>query len=82
MLTLRGPKEQNTFAREKAYVRRIERRFLTLRDSGLYLSPRDFALLLEWHERGVPADLVIATIETLFSRAEARSQTRKIQSIA
>src|SRR5206468_7234509 len=70
------------FAREKAYVRRIEKRFLALRAGGLTLSPRDFALLLDWHHRGVPADLVLATIEAVITRSATRSRARKIQSIS
>ncbi len=54
-------------------MRAVERRFLALRESGLYLSPKDFALLLDWFERGVPAELVISAIEALFSKAAARS---------
>lgn len=72
----------STFAAEKAYVRGIERRFIALRGSGLYLSPRDFALLLDWHERGVPAELVVASIEEVIRASSARSTARSVQSIA
>lgn len=73
--------EREHVRKVETYVRRIERRFNALRESGFYISPRDFALLLDWHERGVPADLVIAALEEVFARAAARSQVRKIQSI-
>ncbi len=69
-------------AREKAYIRTIERRFNALRESGLYISPRDFSLLLDWHERGVPAELVILAIEEVFRKAAARGSTKQISTIA
>lgn len=68
-------------ARQKAYVRQIEQRFNALRASGLYISPRDFALLLDWYDRGVPASLVIAAIEGAFAKAAARAARSAIQSI-
>ena len=69
-------------AREKVYVRRIEKRFLALRESGLILSTRDFEIVHDWFERGVPADLVIATLEEVFAKTAGRSEGRRIQSIA
>ena len=69
-------------AREKAYIRTVERRFNALRESGLYISPRDFSLLLDWFERGVPAELVIFAIEEVFRKAAARGGTDKISTIA
>ena len=75
------PRSGRRLAQEKAYVRAIERRFVALRGSGMYLSPGDFPLLLDWHERGVPVDLVIATIEDLFEKSAARSKSRTIQSL-
>jgi hypothetical protein len=69
-------------AREKNYVRRIEKRFLALRESGLILSARDFEIVHDWFERGVPAELVIATLEEVYARTADRSEGRRIQSIA
>lgn len=72
---------QDPVDRERVYVRRIERRFLGLRESGFYLSSKDFMLLLDWHGRGVPAEIVIRAIEEVFARAAAANGTRKILSI-
>jgi len=69
-------------AREKAYVRAIEKRFLALRESGLILSSRDFEIVHDWFERGVPAQLVIATLEQVYAKTADRPEGRSIQSIA
>lgn len=69
-------------AAERAYIRRIERKFVTLREGGLLLSPRDFGLLLDWYHRGVPAELVIDAIETVVHKREARTSGKRVQSIA
>src|SRR5881392_115396 len=68
--------------REKDYVRRIERRFLALRESGLILSSCDFEILHDWFERGVPAELVIQVLEEIFAKTADRPESRRIQSIA
>lgn len=69
-------------AREKDYVRKIEKRFLALRESGLILSTRDFEIVHDWFERGVPVELVIGTLEEVYAKTAERSEGRRIQSIA
>ena len=69
------------FAAEKSYVRRVERRFVALREGVLHISPGDFALLLDWFHRGIPAELVLSVIEEMFVKARATGG-RQIRSLA
>ena len=69
------------FAAEKSYVRRIERRFVALREGVLHISPGDFALLLDWFHRGIPAEMVLSVIEEMFVKARATGG-RQIRSLA
>lgn len=63
------------------YFRAIEELFVRLRGSPLLLSPEDWRQAEEWHRRGVPLELVLATLEQVFARRGERGATGKIQSL-
>jgi len=69
-------------ARARRYYTRIENRIVALRGGGFILSPRDFQILEDWYERGVPAELVIATLEEVFEKKADRSESRRPWTIA
>ena len=49
------------------YFTTIERFFLSLKDSGLALSAKDYQLIGEWEERKIPVGLVCRLIESGYS---------------
>lgn len=48
---------------DSEYLKDIERYFLWLKGSGVMLSSRDYNLVLEWKNRGIPKDKVINGIK-------------------
>lgn len=63
------------------YFRAIEETFIRLRGSPLLLSPEDWRQADEWRRRGVPLELVLATLEQVFERRAERGAAGKIQSL-
>ncbi len=63
------------------YFRAIEEAFIRLRGSPLLLSPEDWRQADEWRRRGVPLELVLATVEQVFARRAERGAAGKIQSL-
>ena len=61
------------------YFRAVERAFLELRGSGMFLTPADWDLVRGWEERGIPLSVVLAGIGTALServRASSRMSLR------
>jgi hypothetical protein len=52
------------------YVRELEARFHRLRGAPGVVSPRDFALMLEWYERRIPLAVILEAMTEAFARAE------------
>ena len=50
------------------YFKTIERFFLSLKNSGLALSAKDYQLIGEWEERKIPVGLVCRLIESGYSK--------------
>ncbi len=65
----------------QSYFRAIEESFIRLRGSPLLLSPEDWRQADEWCRRGVPLELVLATLEQVFGRRVERGAAGKIQSL-
>lgn len=65
----------------QAYFRAIEQEFIRLRGAPLLLSPEDWRQADEWRRRGVPLELVLATLEQVFKRRAERGATGRIQSL-
>jgi len=68
-------------AEDQAYFRSLEEAFLSLRGKATLLSADDWQTAREWHRRGIPADLVISVMETLFERQRERRSKRGISSL-
>jgi hypothetical protein len=58
----------------RAYLSAIERTFVTLRGRGFMLSPKEVALVDQWFQAGVPARIVIRTLQEGFARRTQRRQ--------
>lgn len=69
----------------RAYARRIERALQEARGSPVVLSPRDWALLSDWYDRGVPLAIVLESLDSLTSessRAGDRLTRRGLASVS
>jgi DNA-binding transcriptional MerR regulator len=69
-------------AEARAYYAAAEAAFIRRRGTPFLLSPRDFALLKQWRELGVPIEAVERGIDDAFSRREERGATGRINSLA
>jgi len=58
----------------RSYARAIEREWARLLDRPIVLSQRDWELIRDWHERGIPLELVREAIE---AAAEAMHRGRR-----
>ena len=56
------------------YFMAIEEVFLELRGSPLQLSNKDWHIAREWHEEGIPLELVERTVRRIFERRVARAE--------
>jgi hypothetical protein len=59
-------------ADQETYFRAVEEEFLRRRGAPLLLSPRDWTLVGEWREQGIPLRLVIQAIDTVFDAFDSR----------
>ncbi len=68
-------------AEDHAYFQTLEREFLRLRGSATLLSAADWQVARDWRHAGVPADLVVEVMRSLFERQRARAPKRGISSL-
>jgi len=68
-------------AEDHAYFQTLEQEFLRLRGSATLLSAADWQVAREWRHAGVPADLVVEVMRTLFARQRERAPKRGISSL-
>ena len=66
---------------DKAYYAVAEAAFIRRRGTPFLLSPKDFALLKQWRELGVPTEAIEEGIDAAFSRREERGATGKVNSL-
>jgi hypothetical protein len=66
----------------EAYARRIERRWSKLSERAVVLSPREWAQLLAWHERGVPLEIVMQALVDVVERAQRRGAVPRLSRVA
>ncbi len=65
------------------YFRAIEQEFVSRRGAAMLLSPRDWALIGEWKEAGVPLHVVLQGIHNVFDSFEQRAPAgRRINSLS
>lgn len=62
---------------EEDFFRKIERKFNQLRGGPLLISPRDWALMVEWDQRGIPASVIIEALEKGFEKASYQGTSKK-----
>jgi hypothetical protein len=68
---------------EDPYFRAVEEEFVRRRGAALLLSPRDWALIGEWKEAGVPLRVVLQGIGNVFDAFERRAPAgRRINSLS
>ena len=67
---------------DREYYAAGEAAFIRRRGTPFLLSPRDFAILKQWRELGVPVEAVEQGIDDAFSRREERGATGRINSLA
>ena len=73
--------DEGRSAEDQAYFQVLEERFLALRGQATLLSADDWATAREWRRLGIPADLVVRVMETLFQRQRERRSKRGISSL-
>jgi hypothetical protein len=66
---------------DHAYFRALEEAFLRLRDKATLLAAADWQVAQGWHRAGIPIEVVVPVMETLFARARERRK-RTISSLA
>jgi hypothetical protein len=76
-----GEVEPSGSAEDQAYFRALEERFLALRGRATLLAAEDWEIAREWRRAGVPLDLVVAVMESLFARQRERRSRRGISSL-
>src|SRR5881275_1087144 len=57
-----------------AYFAEIESHFASKRGTPFVVNPKDWALMKEWHEAGVPLPVVIEAIDSVFEKAAERKK--------
>lgn len=62
---------------EQEFFQKIERKFNQLRGGPLLISPKDWALMVEWRNEGIPAVVIIEALEKGFEDASFRGASRK-----
>ena len=62
------------------YYTEIEAHFARRRGTPFVLSAKDWALMKEWHDGGVPLPVVIEAIDSVFDKKEAKGQ--KVNSLS
>jgi hypothetical protein len=67
---------------EAAYATKVEEAFIAERGTPFLLSPKDWTLIREWREGGIPVDVVVRAVREAFDKRRARAQAGKISSIA
>jgi DNA-binding transcriptional MerR regulator len=67
---------------DRAFYAAGEAAFIRRRGTPFLLSPRDFALLKQWRELGVPIEAVEKGIDDAFSRREERAASGRVNSLS
>ena len=63
------------------YFHAIEETFIRLRGAPLLLSPADWQTARDWHQQGIPVELVGRVLEDVFTRLRQRDPERRIHSL-
>jgi hypothetical protein len=69
--------------RNDTYYRAVEEEFVRRRGAAMLLSPRDWGLIGEWKDAGIPLRVVLQAIDNIFDGFERRSPAgRRINSLS
>jgi hypothetical protein len=68
--------------RPDAYAREIERRWARLLDRPVVLSPKDWALISDWHARSIPLSLVLESMQHAVDRPALRRAPSGLRYVA
>lgn len=63
------------------YFTDIEEAFVRRRGKHLMISPKDWALIGAWEERGIPLHIVLRSIDTVFNAADKQRMSQTISSL-
>ena len=61
------------------YFTEIEAHFARRRGTPFVVNPKDWALMKQWHQEGVPLPVVIEALDSVFDKQEAKG--RKVNSL-
>ena len=75
-----GAPEAPVTPEDHAYFRALEEAFLRLRGKATLLSSADWLVAQGWHRAGIPIEVVVPVMESLFARAKERRR-RTISSL-
>ncbi len=64
------------------YISAVEKFFLTLKDSGLFLSSNDYHLISRWEQQGIPVNTVCRAIEKGFHEQKKRNRKPFAQKVS
>lgn len=66
---------------DQTYFRAIEETFIRLRGSPFLLSPTDWQVAQGWRQSGIPIELVVETLDSVFQSRADSGKTGKVQSL-
>ena len=69
-------------AGDRDYYAAAEAAFIARRGTPFLLSPKDFALLKEWHALGIPLEAIQVGIDDAFTKREERGATGRVNSLS
>ena len=62
------------------YFQEIESRFIARRGTPFVLNPKDYALMKDWHQAGIPLAIVIEAVDAVFDRYD--KEDRKVNGLS
>jgi hypothetical protein len=60
---------------EEEYFKLVEDYFIQKRGNPMLLSPREWALIREWHEQGIPGEVVLRAIDRGFENKKKKDES-------
>jgi hypothetical protein len=64
------------------YFLEIESHFARRRGTPFLFSPKDWALMKQWHDDGIPLPIVVEAIDSVFDKNEAKGSRKVINSLS
>jgi hypothetical protein len=70
---------KNNLGSEEDYYSAVEKHFILCRGSPLFVAPKDWQLIHDWHERPIPLRVVKAGVDRAFDK---RKSSRRVRSLS